>query len=541
MRQVRILLSFIDNHNRKLLFLVLLTFAGIVIGLSFPLLEKKVVDEGFVPQNLKMIAIVTGGMFGLRIACGLLDIAVERFRTQIKAELVLKLYSIVYEKLCHVKYTRIDQNETELYNNIKQDIDNISLIVDDRVLNAFARGIGMLGGIIGLFIISWKLALVTLFVIPLKYFLAVFFSKQKKKATRENLETSADFAQMFSDVVNSMREIRIYGLENRIKDIYRSVKENHIQADRNNDLLNIYNMTCDGVLLEFITVLIYFLGGVLLCGKEITIGDIFAFSMYSMHVIAPLTMLMNIKYVVSGIMPSLERFRRFTGLDEETAGGKLVPVSNQGILLECRQVGFRFEGNEENTISNLNLNVKKGDKIAVVGSNGSGKSTLLTLILRFNDPDEGEILLNGTNVKEYDMTEYRKLFSVVNQQNFLFNKSIVYNVCFQPEPGEEEIAKIKRILHKVKMDQEVIDRCFEQEIGENGNNLSGGQRQKLALARAVYKDAPIFVFDEIENNLDTEGRNALTELLESNLKDKLVFFVTHDKTVLDYVNKKVVL
>lgn len=541
MKKVYLLLSLIDNHNRKLALLIILTFAGIIIGLSFPLLEKKVVDEGFIPQDLTMITIVAGSMFCLRIACGLLDIAIEKFRTRIKADMILSLYSMVYEKLCCVKYNCLGQSETELYNNIKQDIDNISLIVDDKVLNAFARGIGMLGGIIGLFIISWKLALVTLLVIPLKYFLAVFFSKQKEKASKKNLDTSASFAQIFSDVVNSMREIRIYNLVNQIKEVYTYAKENHIQTDRNNDLLNVYNMTCDGILLEFITILIYFLGGVFLCNNEITLGDIFAFSMYSMHVIAPLTMLMNIKYVVSGIIPSYERFQSFTRLDEEISGGISIPACNQDFLLECKQLSFRFEGSDENTISNLNAKMRKGDKVAIIGSNGSGKSTLLMLMLRFNTPDKGSILLNGRNIEEYQITEYRKLFSVVNQQNFLFNNSISYNICFHAKSSNREVLKIKEILNRVGMDQDVIDRCFDKEIGENGSNLSGGQRQKLVLARAIYKDAPIFVFDEIENNLDVEGRNALIELLKSDFKDKLVILVTHDEMILQHVEKRIIM
>lgn len=536
MKYITILLELIDNWRFKLFALVIMTFLGIVIGLSFPLLEKKVVDEGFLPHNLSVIATLVGAMFGLRVICGVLDIFVEKYRTVIKAELVLKLYTMVYDKICHIKYCFMQQNETELYNNIKQDIDNITLIVDDRVLNAVSRGIGMLGGIIGLFIISWKLALVTLILIPLKYLLSIYFSKKKKHAARNCNDYSAYFANTFSSVANAVREIRLYGLENLIKEDYVISKNKHTNADRNNDLINVYNMTCDGILLEFITCLIYFLGGMFLCNNEITLGDIFAFSMYSMHVIGPLTMLMNIKYVISGIVPSYERFQAFTAIDNELEINGLKPVCDD-LVLECKKLSFKYENSGYNVISKLDTKLCLGDKVAIVGNNGSGKSTLLTLLLRFNNPTEGEIVLNNVNINDYNIKEYRKCFSVVNQQNYLFNKSIAYNICFRSEIDDKERTKIKDLLKKLKMDEIVIERCFEQNIGENGNNLSGGQRQKLALARALYKNAPILILDEIENNLDSEGREAFLKMIDLKMKDKLVVFITHDSEMLRYVNK----
>ena len=177
----------------------------------------------------------------------------------------------------------------------------------------------------------------------------------------------------------------------------------------------------------------------------------------------------------------------------------------------------------------LNFKIKKYSKVAIIGENGSGKSTILSLLLRFLTPQSGEITMDGTDIARFGLDEYRSLFSVVNQEIYLFHDTIRNNICLYQQIPE---ASLMEVIHECGLSELINERSLDYYVGDNGSNLSGGQKQKISLARALIHDRPILIFDEATSNTDIFTEMMIDNLLKTTLKDKTVVLITHKQTVL---------
>ena len=535
---LRQLFSLIRNFRLYFAVLLLLACCDMLMGLAFPLLERQVVDEGFVPRDMRMVTLTVLTMLALLALQALLRLVMENRRTKVQAELTFKLYQNAYLHICRLQLSCLQQNSTELYNNLKADIEKIAVILDDRIFYAVAKSVGMLGGIGALFFINVRLAAAVVCFLPLKYLLVKYFSRRKKEVSRAVLENGAGFADWFENFTAGIREIKLFGLAEQQMTRFAGLQRSVVAGERQSYMLDAYNVASDQLLIELVVETIYFFGGLLLLDESITIGGIFAFSMYSMKVIGPMTMLLNIRYTLNGILPSLRRYLEFMALPEEADGtlmppGQISAARGGEPLLSLQNVSFAYGGGE-GVLRQVNLDIYPGEKVALCGKNGSGKSTLADLLLRLYEPDAGRILFCGRDIRNYGLASYRRLFAVVSQKNYLFDEDPLYNVALEPEPDE---ARLQQALAAVGLTREELRHCGR--IGSDGASLSGGQRQKLALARALYRGSEIFIFDEVENNLDAKSRERFYSLLQTSLREKTIIFITHAGEYGGYVDKAV--
>ena len=195
-----------------------------------------------------------------------------------------------------------------------------------------------------------------------------------------------------------------------------------------------------------------------------------------------------------------------------------------------------FYNSENQLINDLNFTIPRGGKVALIGNNGVGKTTTLNLILRFLSPVSGQILMDGRNINEYEITSYRKMFAVVNQDVFLFNDSILNNICLYNDFDKH---RLHEIIKLVNLDGLVNERGLSYNVGINGSKLSGGQKQKIALARALIYDSPVIILDEATSNLDLETISVIKKLLETEFKNRTVICVTHTMEISEIFKMKI--
>ncbi|MGB3467097.1 MAG: ATP-binding cassette domain-containing protein [Cyclobacteriaceae bacterium] len=226
-------------------------------------------------------------------------------------------------------------------------------------------------------------------------------------------------------------------------------------------------------------------------------------------------------------------------MTEEEIHEAALPIEDLHEQLEIRNVHFAYE--EEKVLQNINITIKKGQTIALVGPSGSGKSTLADLVPRFYDVSEGEILIDDRNIKEYSLNSLRKLMGIVTQESILFNDTIFNNISFgQPEATMEKVVEAAKIANAHDFIT-AMENGYDTNIGERGSKLSGGQKQRISIARAVLKNPPILILDEATSALDSESEKLVQEAINNLMKNRTSIVIAHRLSTIQSADEIIVL
>lgn len=269
------------------------------------------------------------------------------------------------------------------------------------------------------------------------------------------------------------------------------------------------------------------LGGFQICTGNMTIGTVFTFVSYSSYVTGPVGAFLNLKMFFSHVFPSAKRLFYFMDLETEDNSGKKM-ITKVPPTLKIENVSFQY-CTDRMILRNVNLLIRPGEKIAIIGKNGSGKSTIINLLLRFYEPEAGTIFANGVDIKQIPLESYRELFSVVSQNPYLFLGNIIQNINLNNSYEMEKIQEVLKISGVAGYISNMPE-GYNTQVGKNGTKLSGGEKQKIAVARALLKDAPIVILDEATSNFDMESNSYLHDVIVNEMKKKTVIMITHHYT-----------
>lgn len=386
------------------------------------------------------------------------------------------------------------------------------------------------------FYISWKLTLISILIIPISTVFIIQIGWKLKKYSIRVQEKLSEFTSVLSETIYGSKIIRAFSMEHfenkrfekKLRSYFRSLMKNAVYS----------NLTSP--LTEFISIAI----GVFIIwygGREIFSGQSLApeeFLGYLIIVFQIMTPIKDISTVNNRIQESAAASKRiFEILDTESdiiESENAVEKESFENTIEFRDVWFRYDepypnSQEENrnVLKNVNFNISKNEKIAIVGLSGVGKSTLIDLLPRFYDVSAGEILIDGINIKDIKLPSLRKLFGIVTQEIILFNDTIKNNIAYGDEdtPDDKIIEAAKNAnAHDFILETEL---GYETVIGERGIKLSGGQRQRIAIARALLKNAPIMVFDEATSSLDSESESLIQEAIDKLIQHKTSIIIAH--------------
>ena len=502
-----------------------------LISFCIPLVNQKLIDFGFLELDFYYILKLATLLLFLYIINESLYYIKQRIRVYIYKRLRVRLFSEYCQHLMHVPFPYLWSLErAEFSNNLNMDIDNMLLVADEGIVFIGSQIFAIVGGIVGLWIIDPRLFVVFVVFIPLKVMVLCYLSNRRENAITEYLKRMGRQTGMVSEMISGMDVIRVFGLQDRI---WGKTKEEIAYSSKlreQAEMVSQENLMADSILVHFLTYGIYIIGGFLVFSMELSVGSVFAFVTYGAYLSAPISTILNTRYIFAGIFPSAERYFRFIDLEGELAGN----IKIEGDISDIRfhKVGFSY--NKSWKLRDISFEIQKGDKFVIVGENGTGKTTLLNLILRCVNPTHGEISLDGRAIQEYDIVSYRELFSVVSQDVFLFDGTIRENICLDRILSETELY---RIVQASGLESFVHQVSHDYRVGDNGKYLSGGQRQKIALARALVYNRPIVIFDELTAHIDSISNSMMEGLLQDVLFDKTVIYVTHTKEHLKFASK----
>lgn len=380
-----------------------------------------------------------------------------------------------------------------------------------------------------LIVISWQLTLFTIVFVPVMGWLMGVVGKKLKAKSIDAQNVWSDTMSQVEETLGGLRIIKAFCAEDKMNERF-----DRINSDYRNRILRVNTrQQLAHPMSEFLgtlmIVIVLWFGGVLVLNDYALSGPTFIYYMVILYsILQPLKDFSRAGYNIPKGLASMERVDKILNAEntiKELPEDKRISKSSLDHEIEFRNVSFKYA--ESWVLKNINLKIKKGQTVALVGQSGSGKSTLVDLIPRYYDVQEGEVLIDGVNVKDLGIHDLRQLIGNVNQEAILFNDTFRNNICFGVENAkQEDIEAAARIAnaHDFIM---ATEEGYDTKVGDRGGRLSGGQRQRVSIARAIMKNPPILILDEATSALDTESERLVQDALERLMKTRTTVAVAH--------------
>ena len=522
----------------SIVFVCIIASAG--INMFLPLLSMQIMDNGLLVKDFNIVvkfSLITLIIVLIEQAFGLLE---TKYYSYVNSVFQYSLQKMAFKHILRLKLQYFnDTNFSEIMSNVGMDIGNISRICDRGTFIVISQIFRIIGGLVGLLIIDWRLTLVVLFVAPIRYFTVKFLAKKRKAMFSEFMEYNCNFSSWYGDAISGIKEIKLWGID-RIK-IGEFIKKqrNIVKINIKMAFLDKFNIYSESIVYQGINTALYILGAYIAFRNGLTIGALFAFLTYSNYVIGPISAIINIGYNYSNVQPSAKRFFEFLDMETEIDANQNnhIRVTDNEVdgSITFNNVSFSYK-DEEKILKKININIKSGEKVAIIGANGSGKSTLINLLLRFYRPQEGEILIDGIDISDIRLKDYRRLISVVSQDLYLFNTTIEENILIGSNADNTVMSKAAKKSGAYDFIKGMPLK-YKSEVGRNGSKLSGGQRQKIAMARAFARKAKILILDEATANYDMESEAYVNQMLANDFIGSTVLVISHKPDILKKVDK----
>ncbi len=526
-------LSILKPYRSKMALIMLFAVVISAIAAVTPFVSQNMIDNGLLKNNIKAVVIFVVLIIILQTGSQLIEYLQKKQEITITNALGKKMK---IEALDHgLKLKPHYFKEQGFYKTIGDalyDISSIMSITDNGFLTIFVIICKCIGAAVGLVLLDWRLALFVAGIMPVKLLLNIIMRKRAEKFGEQLMVVNKNYNAWFSNIIHGIIDIKLWNLNKKTLDEYTEHIQTINESSRNLSLMraknNLLTQSTEFIMMNSL----YILGAFLIAGNQLTMGGLVAFISFTSYVLMPVNIIMNLRIILKQIKPSLAGIKRFNDLEEENYAASS-PLTGKISTIEFRNVSVSLDGRD--ILKNINLKIHRGEKVAIVGDNGSGKTTIINLLLRFCEPTKGEILVDDVPISEYNVEDYRQKFSVVTQDIHLFKGTVKDNITFDKE-AQLSINKDSRL----KFCTETIeswDHNYETEVGSEGTKLSGGERQKIALLRALNRKSEILVLDEPTSNYDKASDNEFNDFIKKNKDFDFYFIVTHRNGILSHVDK----
>ena len=435
-----------------------------------------------------------------------------------------------------------NQKVGQLMSRVTNDLFEISELFHHGPEDLVISIIKLIGSFIILLTINWRLALTAFAIVPVMLIYAFYFNVQMKRIFLKNRARIADINAQIEDNLSGIRVVKSFANEEIEMDKFRAGNNNFLESKKENyKYMGLYHSGLTAFT-TLITVIVIASGAVFITKSIISITDLITFLLYINNFTEPIKKLINFteqfQNGVSGYTRFLEMLSINPDIVDKPDAREL--INAKGDIL-FKNVSFHYEDHTEMVLSNLNLHVRPGEYVALVGTSGVGKSTLCSLIPRFYEVSDGQILIDGTDLRNFTLKSLRNNIGIVQQDVYLFTGSVMDNIRYgRPDATEAEIVAAAQNANAHDFIMSLPD-GYDTYIGQRGIKLSGGQKQRLSIARVFLKNPPILIFDEATSALDNESEKVVQESLEKLARNRTTFVIAHRLSTIRNAEKILVL
>ncbi len=536
-------------------------FDGIQLSLLVPLTDKilsnnKIIIPGKVPSfvsewverinttdSMTLLTMLVVAVIAMFVLKGFFGFWYGFLMNDVSQRVMRDMRSRLYEKISHLSLDYFSKKRSgELIARITNDVQVVENAVSYGVTDLIYQTFRMVIFVCLAFFAYFKLAIVIFLLFPLIALPMRQIGKMLKKLSKSTQEKMADINSLLFETISGVRIVKAFGMEDSEVNKFKSQNQDFYKLK----MKSIRRSLLIGPITEFIGAIC----GVTICwwmGRQVIQGQI-SFGVFvlffgsTMSIISPLKKLSNVHVITQQAMAASDRV--YEVLDSkptvvEKPDGIVLPTIRENIKLQ--NVTFHYDTESGDVLHDINLEIKAGELVAIVGPTGSGKSTLTNLILRFYDPQKGTISLDGVNLKDATFKSLRGQIGVVTQETILFNDTVKANIAYghsNVSTVEIESAALKAFAHKFIKN---MPAGYDTVIGDRGFRLSGGEKQRIAIARAILRNPPVLILDEATSQLDSESEKLVQEALDELMKGRTVICIAHRLSTIKKATKIAVL
>ena len=462
---------------------------------------------------------------------------------RVRVRVVTNLRNSLFNKIINFKINFFtEKKKGDVISRVTSDIQQIENSVINSITVLFKEPALVIGLFFILSSISIKLTLYTIILIPIAGGAIAYIAKHLKIKAAFSQTALGNINNIINETLDGMRIIKLFTAQGKMRDKFdEEVKDYGRQNLSMYKRFELSNPLSEFLSIATVAIILLIGGGMVLDNSsDISASEFIAFIIIFSQVIPPAKTMTTAFNTVQRGLASAERV--FEYIDKETiresVSGKREILDIKSSI-EFKEVTFSYD--DENVLEDISFEINKGEKIALVGPSGGGKSTIIDLLSKFYRVKKGKILIDGTDINDYDTKKLRNMIGIVTQESILFHDSIRNNISFGDRNiDEKKIIESAKVANALKF-IEGLEEKFDTVIGERGLKLSGGQRQRICIARAIYKDPPILIFDEATSSLDSESESSVQKAIEEVMKNRTSIIIAHRLSTIKNVDKIIVI
>ena len=506
-------------------FIVLIGITMVVSGtMATAEIMKWVIDEMFIAKDPKMLVIVPLGLIAIYIIKAIGSYLQTVYMQYIGLNIITRIREELLEKVISLDMMFLFKNKSgELISRITNDITRIQYFVTNMLPDLVRNVLTIIGLIVYVISLSPYLSFYSLVVMPVVIYPLIMITKRLKRLSHKSQEKNADVVSRLTEVFNNNEVIKANATEKF--EIKRFSYENW--QFYKFTMKSIYTNALISPIMEIIgasgLAAVLYMGGQEVYHGNMSQGDLVAFMTAVGMMFDPIKRVSSIYGKVQDSIAATERVFHIFDYKNQINDGEVELKEDISSIVFNKAV---LKYDEKIALNNINLRIKSGENIALVGDSGGGKSSLINLLLRFYDTNEGELLINNTPITDLTQDSLRHHISVVSQRVYIFQDSLAANVAYGQKIDTQRVNEALELADAQGFVSSLQDGIFTQ-MDEAGTNLSGGQRQRIAIARAIYKHASVLIFDEATSALDNESEKRIQEAIAKYTKDKITFTIAH--------------
>ncbi|MBO4320821.1 MAG: ABC transporter ATP-binding protein [Treponema sp.] len=520
---------------------LLIVFVAICISSVFSLLPAvltgRIIDDGLIGRNLKQLIILICLSLGVTLGANLIGVLESYMNTWIAQHITFDMRNKMYRHLQQMSQKFFtSNNQGDIVTRMTSDIGGVQQIITGTLTQIFSNVITLIVALVAMYQKNWMLATLGVLVIPLFVIPTRSAGKTRWSLTRDAQACNDEVNGILNETlsVSGQLLVKLFGKEDVEYDRYKNVNGKMMELNIKEGMAGRWFRVVLSTFSSIGPMLLYLVGGILIMKTDstITVGDITVFVALLAKMYGPVNQLLNIQVDWIRSMAMFTRIFEYFDMPVEiqNAPDALVPDSKEGYVVngevEFKNVDFSYNP-ERKILQDVSFKLNAGDCIAIVGPSGSGKSTLINLIPRLYDVDGGSVLFDGVDVRKLDLSFLRRNVGIVSQETYLFNGSIRENLLYaKPDATEEELieaCKKANIWDFVSTQEEGLDTM----VGNRGLKLSGGEKQRISIARVLLKDPALLIFDEATSALDSISEKKIQEAIDPLIEARTSILIAH--------------